>query len=186
MYSSLITIISINCSWNSIKTVRAVDSWNRNIGNFAKCTEWPQTELKESGMKSTLRLYLQGRRGPNFHQFRSTICRFQDMHILGFSHWLNVKISKCYKRFNFSQIAKTFVTLYSLMAALVIIKLGSDRITIVGGVAFWNLQPHMPYGPVLTKNSKCHKVFNFWQIAKSFITLYSPMTILFIITLGVG
>ena len=41
-----------------------------------------------------------------------------------------------------------------------------------------------PYGPVLTKISKCHKIFNFWQIAKSFITFYSPMTSLCIIKFG--
>ena len=37
---------------------------------------------------------------------------------------------------------------------------------------------------VLTKISKCHNFFNFWQIAKTFITFYSPMTGLFIIKFG--
>ncbi len=48
------------------------------------------------------------------------------------------------------------MTVYFLMAVLLILKFGSDRIKTVGGVAFWNVQSQ--YGHVLTKNSKCHKI----------------------------
>ena len=47
-----------------------------------------------------------------------------------------LKISKCHKKFNFWQSAKTFITCYSLMTSLLIIKFGSDQMKIVGGVAF--------------------------------------------------
>ncbi len=50
------------------------------------------------------------------------------------------------------------------MTALFIIKFDSDRIKTVRGVAV--LKVPAPYGPVLTKISKCHKIFKFWQIAK--------------------
>ncbi len=41
-----------------------------------------------------------------------------------------------------------------------------------------------PYGPVLTKSLKCHINFSFWQITKTFVTFYPPMTSLFIIKFG--
>ncbi len=62
------------------------------------------------------------------------------------------------------------------MHALLIIKFGSDEIKTVKFPA--------PYGPVLTKKSKCHKIFNVWQIAKSFAAFYSCVTTLFIIKFG--
>ena len=92
----------------------------------------------------------------------SRYCTFYDFPIV--SH---VKISKCHKIFNRWHIGKTFITLYFHIAALLIMKFGSDWIKSVGGVAFWNFQPHMV---LLTKISKCHKNFNFWQSAKTFIT----------------
>ncbi len=63
------------------------------------------------------------------------------------------------------------------MAALFIVKFGSDAIKTVGGVAFWNFQPHI-WSCVNKKKLKCHNFFNFWQIAKTLITFYSPMTYL--------
>ncbi len=36
------------------------------------------------------------------------------------------------------------------------------------------------------KISKCHKIFKFWQIAKTFIILHPLMTALFIIKFGSG
>ncbi len=41
-----------------------------------------------------------------------------------------------------------------------------------------------PYASVLTKLSKCHKICNFWQIDKTFITFYSPTATLFIVKFG--
>ncbi len=41
------------------------------------------------------------------------------------------------------------------------------------------------YGPLLTKISKCHKIFDFWQFAKKVIA-YSPMTNICIITFGLN
>ena len=54
-----------------------------------------------------------------------------------------LKNVKCHKSFNFWQIAKTFITFYSPMTNLYIIKFGSDQMKIVGGVAFWNFCSHM-------------------------------------------
>ncbi len=39
-----------------MKIVGAVPFENLNIGNFAKCTEWLQAELKDSDMKRTLHM----------------------------------------------------------------------------------------------------------------------------------
>ncbi len=53
---------------------------NRRIRNFAMCTNWPETKLKQSGMKNTL--YMQCStppRAPNFRPFRSTISCFRDI-----------------------------------------------------------------------------------------------------------
>ena len=55
------------------------------------------------------------------------------------------------------------------MTAIFLIKFGPDGMKSVGGVAFCNFQA--PYGSVLTKNSKCHKVFKFWHIAKNTYSL---------------
>ena len=77
--NSLMTnILTIRFRWNGMKTVGAVGFWNLNIGNFAaKCTEWPQTKLKESGMKSTLPMCTVVPRVPNFdfqHKRKSKGC----------------------------------------------------------------------------------------------------------------
>ena len=39
-------------------------------------TKWPQTKLKESGIKSTLHMYTVVSQAPKFRPFRSTISRF--------------------------------------------------------------------------------------------------------------
>ncbi len=56
------------------------------------------------------------------------------------------------------------------MTALFIMKFGLDRMKTAGGVV---LKFPAPYGPVLTKISKCHKMFNFEQITKTSVTLSS-------------
>ncbi len=62
-----------------------------------------------------------------------------------------------------------------IMTALFIIKLDSNWIKTIG-VAFWNFQPH--YGPV-NKKIKCHEIFNFWQITKTFIN-FIPTRLLYL------
>ncbi len=42
-----------------------------------------------------------------------------------------------------------------------------------------------PCGAVLTKIIKCHKIFNFLEIAKAFLCFYSPMTTLFMIKIWI-
>ncbi len=64
------------------------------------------------------------------------------------------------------------------MTDLFVIKLGPDWMKPVGEVSILKFQPHVV---VLTKILKCHKIFKFWQIAKTFITFDSPMTTIFII-----
>ena len=75
-------------------------------------------------------------RVPNFGPFRSMISRFQNIaHFTIFSLTPMLKFQSATKS-SFWQIAKTFKTLDSLIAALLIIKFGPDRIKSVGGVAF--------------------------------------------------
>ncbi len=71
-------------------------------------------------------------RVPNFHPFRSTISRFQDIAHLPID--FHVKIPKCHNIFNSWQIAKR-LTLHSFMTVLLNIKLGPDQIK-TAGVAF--------------------------------------------------
>ncbi len=52
-------VIAYISSWWLYFVRRLVEIWwkllkNRGIRNYAKCTEWPKTNLKESGIKSTL------------------------------------------------------------------------------------------------------------------------------------
>ena len=71
------------------------------------------------------------------------------------------------------------------MTAFFIIKFGSNWIKTVNCRRSSVVKFPAPYGPVLTKNvTKCHKIFNFWQIAKTFITFYSSITTLYIIKFG--
>ncbi len=73
----------ISCTSSSSRVVEVVvvvvvvvavwNSWHQEI-----CTEWPQTELKDSDMKSILHMEFPEPGVPNFHPFRSTINRFQD------------------------------------------------------------------------------------------------------------
>ncbi len=70
---SPITILSLLYFWLKLdETVGAVAVWNLNIGNFAKCTEWSQTELKESDIRSTLHIQFPGQRVHKFNPFHST------------------------------------------------------------------------------------------------------------------
>ncbi len=241
-------ILTIKFGWNQMKIGRGVVSFeNSKIGNFAKCTEWPQTKLKESDIKGTLHMCTVALRLPNFRPFRFTISRFQDIaHFTIFPFTPMLKFQSATKFFgrsakhlwlyfpydclidhkvwlrsvqncrssvlesvikesgsrnrasrypiiyvhcstqctvaprvtNFRPFRSTishfqdiahftifpltpmlkfqsatkcliltdyqniYMTLYSLIAALLIIKFGSDRIKTVG-VAFWNFQPHM-------------------------------------------
>ncbi len=82
--------------------------FENHIENFAKCTQWPQTKLKESGIKNTFHIYVHcSTPSPKF----SSISLygqlfFEIFHILGFPIDSHVKISKCHKIFNLRQIAK--------------------------------------------------------------------------------
>ena len=63
-------------------------------------------------------------------------------------------------------------SLYSTMVANVLIKFGWHRMKTLRGVVV--LKFPAPYGPVLTKISKCHRFFNFWHITKKVIAYNSP------------
>ncbi len=110
-----------------------------------------------------------------YDQLLSRYYTFKDFPI-GF----HVKISKCCKICNFCRLLKR---LYSLVTALFIIRFGSYRIKTVEGVISCLKFPAI-YGPVLTKISKCHKIFNFLEITKTFITFHFSITTLFIIKFG--
>ena len=76
---------------------------------FAKCTEWPQTKLKESGIKSTLHICTITSRVPNFRPFCSTISHFRDIPHFRFPTDSHVKISKCYQILNFGRLPKKVI-----------------------------------------------------------------------------
>ena len=140
----------------------------------------PKPKNIESLVKSALHMDFLGPRIANFRLFRSTISHFQAIaHVIEF----HVKISKCHKSFNIWHIAKIFIILYSRMTAFFIITffwLRSDQNCRRSNV--WEFSA--PYVPVLKTISNFYEIFNFWQIAKRFITFYSSMTILFIVKFG--
>ncbi len=153
---------------------------NRRIGHFAQCSKWPQTKLKESGSKSTLHMCTVGPQVPNFPPFCSTISRFRDIsHFRIFPLTPMLKFHSATKFVKLGWLAREVIAyLHSIMVANVLIAFDWHRMKTVG-VAFWNFQP--PYGSVLTKISKCHNIFNFWLIAKKSNSLYSLITIIFVI-----
>ena len=75
-----------------------------------------------------------------------------------------LKILKCHKIFNTWPIGKKSNSLYSTMVTQCPHKvwLTSDENSRRRSV----LKFPAPYGPVLTKISKSHRIFKFWQIAK--------------------
>ena len=127
-------------------------------------------------MKSTLHILYISPRVPNFRPFVSTSSRtavYKISHILGFPLDSHVKISKCHKIFIFWQLANSFINLHSTMTALFVIKFGSDRVKAGQSKRSSILKFLAPHGPVLTKISKCHKMFTLWQITKK-VTAYIP------------
>ncbi len=146
---------------------------NCKIRNFAKCTRWPQTKLKESGIKRNLHMCTIVPRVPNYHPFHSTISRFRDIRHLGFPIDSHVIILKCHKFCEAWPIAEKSNSLYSPMVNNVLIQFGWEPAKSVIEVAFWNFQLD-PCGPVLRKISMCHNFCNFWQIAKNVIAYISP------------
>ncbi len=136
----LITI-RYKVSLNWMKNVGAVVFWRA----FAKCTVWPQTELKWPDTKSTPHTELLGPRVTKYHQFCSTVklfliyCAFNNFPID-----LYVKISNCHKTFKTWPIAKKVTTYISLhIVANVLLKFGWYGMKPGGGVTFWNFQLHM-------------------------------------------
>ncbi len=119
---------------------------NHRIRNFANCTTWPQNQTQGiRHQKYTQYMCNVVPQVPNFCPFRSAIGHFQDFPIdfRGLPIDSHVKISNCHNIFKFWQIAKISITVYFPMTALLIIKFGSNQMKTVGGVAFWNFQPHM-------------------------------------------
>ena len=124
---------------------------NLNIGNFAKFTEWPQTELKESDMKGTLHMHFLGPRVPHLHPFRTTINRFQDIvHFLPLTCKLIFHSAKKSKTW---LITKKINILYSITVANVDIR-SDDKCR---RSSVWKFPA--PYGPVLTKKFKMLSFF---------------------------
>ena len=79
-------------------------------------------------------------RVPNICPFRSTISRFQDIthfKIFPLTPMLKFVPQKCHKICIFWEIAKIFITLYFPITTSFTIKFGSNRMQIVGEVAFW-------------------------------------------------
>ena len=129
---------------------------NRKIGNFAKCTELPQTKLKESGITSTLNICTVVPRVPNFSPFHSTASCFQNIAhfriypltpMLKFQSITNFLILPDRQNiYNFTFPCDCFIY------HKVWLRLDKNCMSSV-------LKFSATYGPVLTKISKCHKVF---------------------------
>ena len=99
------------------------------------------------------------------------ISRFQDIAHLGFPIDFQVKISKCHKIFNFWQIAKTFITTFHYNCLTYYkVWLRSDQNCKRSNI----LKFRAPYSPVLTKISKCHKIFTFGRFWQKKVLAISP------------
>ncbi len=120
---------------------------------------------------------------PNFRLFRSMISRFWDIPHFTFPIDSYLKISKCHKIFKTWPIAKKRDSLYSTMVANVLKRFGWHQMKNVGE-AFRNFWA--PYGPVLRKISKCHRIFIFWQIAKKSNSLYQPQIMILCMKFGLN
>ena len=112
-------------------------------------------------------------RVPNFHPLRSTINRFQD--IAHFRFFPSTPMLKFQSATLFLFLADR-QNIYNFafrhdcrIYHKVWLKSAKNCRSSV-------LKFPAPYGPVLTNISKCHTIFNFWQIAKTFTTIYCPMT----------
>ena len=80
-----------------------------------------------------------------------------------------VKISKCHRFFNFWQIAKKYVIfLYCLIYRKVWFRSDKNCSSVLNCSA--------PYGPVLTKCSKCHKMFPFGEYRQNIYNLIFPLS----------
>ncbi len=120
-------------------------------------------------------------RVPNFRPFCSTISPFLDIPHFRFDIDSYVKISKCHKIFHFlaghqnihSFIFPSDCHIYHKVWA----RLDENCRSSV-------LKFPAPYGSVLTKISKCHKIFKFWQITKNSYSLNSLMTNILTIKFG--
>ena len=132
---------------------------NRRIGNFAKCT-------KRIGHEKYPKYVHYRTQSPKFkfRRFHSMINRFRDISRFRFFHWLPCE--------NFKVPQMLSNILYSTMVSNVLIKvwLTPDENRRRSSV----LKFPGPYGHVLTTISKCHKIFNFWQVAKKVIAYIPP------------
>ena len=144
--------------------LREVQFENLSIGNFAKCTEWPQPELQESDMTSTPHRQFLWSQVPSFHPFRSMSSRFQDIkHSWIFSLTSLLKFQSA-TSFKIGRLLRNVIACFPhgnqcpykvLMRSVEICR----RSNVFKFPA--------PYGTsCLYKISKCHNIFNFWQIAK--------------------
>ena len=112
---------------------------------------------------------------PNFRLFRSTNCCFQDIaHFRIFSLTAMLKV----------QSATIFFEFLEDHQNIYIFRFPYNCF-IYHTFWLWLDQNCGRSGPVLTKILKCHNFFlNFWNIAKTFVTFYSPMNTLFIVKFG--
>ena len=107
---------------------------------------------------------------PKF-SFCSTISRFFEIfRILGFP--LSPMLV-CHTIFKTWLIPKKNNSLYSIMVAQCPHKVWLTSDENCGRSSILKC-PAAPYGPVFTKISKCHKIFNFSQITKKVISYISP------------
>ncbi len=119
----------------------------------------------------------------NFSPFRYAIDRFELFHIQGFPLTPMLKFQSATKSLILADCQNMHNLIYPydcLIYHKVCLRL--DKNCRRSGV----LKFPASYGPVLTKMSKYHKIFNFRQIAKISIILYSSMTTSFLIKFRSG
>ncbi len=134
----------------------------RILQRCTDCTEWLQTELKESDTKNILHIPFLEPRVPNFHPFCSTISRFPytaHFKMFPFNHMLKFQsTTKCLK---LSRLPRDVKYPYSTTIVNRLIKFGCDWMKTRSSF----FETYSPMITVLTEISKCHKILKFWQIA---------------------
>ena len=159
LYCPMIRIPCIKFGWNLMKTVEGVV--------FRKF----QTKRKELGIKGILHICTIWHWVPIFRPFRSMISRFRDIPQFRFfplTPLLKFQSAKYFFK-NVRLLRKEIAVFHHGSQCAHKVWPTSDKTCRSSILKFPGA-----YGPLLTKISKCHEIFNFWQIAKKVIAYISP------------
>ena len=161
----MIMIICIKFGWIGWKLGGEQSFKNCKIGNLAKCTEWPQTKLKESGSKSTFHMCTVEPRVPNFPPFHYTISCFRDIpHFSFFQLTPMLNFQSAITFLNFGRLSTYTITFlphdYLIYHKVWLRSHENRRRRMV-------LKYFIPWGPMLTKTKTIHKIFKIENFEKT-------------------